>query len=128
VLLPEGASAEAVAWAGGLLGDGATLVTYAWLCVDEDGALVERDLLPAVAVWRGGGLYPNLVARAGAAADGPLDAAAVRAVAVAGGAGECADAVVARAAAGASLVVLAPVGERPLEQLERFAERVLPRL
>jgi 5,10-methylenetetrahydromethanopterin reductase len=128
VLLPEGASAEAVAWAGGLLGDGATLVTYAWLCIDEDGARVERDLLPAVARWRDGGLYGNLVARAGAAAAGPLDTAAVRAVAVSGSAEQCAEAVTARASAGASSVVLTPVGERPLEQLEQFAAHALPRV
>ena len=129
LVLPEGAGPEAVAWANGLLGDGANLVTYAWLCLEEDDAArVERVLLPAVAAWRDGGNYPNLVARAGAAADGPLDSAAARAVAVAGSAAECADAVIARAAAGASSVVLAPVGERPLEQLEQFAEAVLPRL
>ena len=128
VLLPEGASADAVAWAHGLLGHDAKLVTYAWLCADDDGELVERELVPAVAAWRDGGHYPNLVARAGAAAEGPLDADSVRAVAVAGTAAACAEAVMARAQAGASSVVLAPSGADPLDQLERFAEGVLPRV
>ena len=127
VLLPEGASPAAVAWAHGLLG-AARVVTYAWLCIDEDGDLVERELLPAVAAWRDGGLYPNLVARAGAATEGPLDAAAVRDVAVAGTPSACADAVTARAQAGASSIVLAPVGGDPLDQLERFADGVVPRV
>jgi 5,10-methylenetetrahydromethanopterin reductase len=128
VLLPEGASPDAVAWAHELLGHGGTVVTYAWLCVDESGELLERELLPAVAAWRDGGMYANLVARAGAAAEGPLDADSVRDVAVAGTAAACADAIAAHRLAGASAVVLAPLGEDPRDQLERFADGVLPRL
>jgi 5,10-methylenetetrahydromethanopterin reductase len=128
VVLPEGAGANAVAWVRGLLGHGAALVAYAWLCVDDDGDLVERKLVPAVAAWRDGGHYPNLVARAGAAAEGALDADSVRDVAVAGTAADCAEAVTERALAGASSVVLAPIGDDSLDQLERFAEGVLPRI
>ena len=114
LVVPEGASEEALRWAKDRLGDG-TLVAYSWLRIGEDAREV---LSPVVEAWRDGGLYPALTARAG-----ELDG-----LAVAGTAAECAAAVGRRAQAGADAVVLLPLGPDPAGQIARFGAEALPLL
>jgi 5,10-methylenetetrahydromethanopterin reductase len=125
LVLPEGAGEAAVRWAAEQIGGGATLVVYAWMRIDDDGPAARAALAPAVQGWRDGGMYPNLVGRAGLEAPAEIDDDAVRRVAVAGTAGECAEAVARLGDAGASSVVIVPMGEDPSAQLERFARAVL---
>jgi 5,10-methylenetetrahydromethanopterin reductase len=111
LLLAEGAGEAAVAWAAGLLGGRGKVVAYSWLRIDEDAARAREDLLPAFRAWQASGLYPNLVSRGGA------DPASVAAV---GTPEDCARWVRRLHGAGASTVVLAPVGPDPERQLADF--------
>jgi 5,10-methylenetetrahydromethanopterin reductase len=124
LVLPEGAGDAAVGWAADQIGNAATLVVYAWMRIDDDGAAARAALAPAVQLWRDGGIYPNLVARAGLDAPVEIDDEAVGRVAVAGTAGECADAVRRIGDAGADSVVVVPFGNDPSPQLEQFAQAV----
>jgi 5,10-methylenetetrahydromethanopterin reductase len=124
LLLPEGAGDAAVGWAAGQVGDAARLVVYAWMRIDDDGAAARAALAPAIQVWRDGGMYPNLVARAGLDAPVAIDDEAVGRVAVSGTAAECADAVRRLGDAGADAVVVVPFGDDPSAQLERFAQTI----
>jgi alkanesulfonate monooxygenase SsuD/methylene tetrahydromethanopterin reductase-like flavin-dependent oxidoreductase (luciferase family) len=124
LVLPEGAGDAAVGWAAEQIGDAATLVVYTWMRIDDDGAAARAALAPAVQGWRDGGMYGKLVARAGLDAPVEVDDAAVGRVAVAGTAGECADAVSRLGDAGADSVVVVPFGDDPSAQLERFAQAV----
>jgi 5,10-methylenetetrahydromethanopterin reductase len=124
LLLPEGAGDAAVGWAAGQVGDAARLVVYAWMRIDDDGAAARAALAPAIQVWRDGGMYPNLVARAGLDAPVAIDDEAVGRVAVSGTAAECADAVRRLGDTGADAVVVVPFGDDPSAQLERFAQTI----
>jgi len=121
VLLPEGAGAGAVAWCAGQFSGSVT--TYAWLRVGDDA---EAELTTLVRDWVEWGLYPNLVRAGDVDVDRPEEA--IGRIAVAGSPQDCADALTRLGEAGASSVVLVPVGPGPDEQLERFAAEVRPLL
>jgi len=125
LVLPEGSGEAAVRWAAEQMDEGATLVVYAWMRIEDDGPGARAALAPAVQAWRDGGMYPNLVERAGVEAPGEIDDEAVGRVAVAGTGEECADAVRRLGDAGADSVVVVPAGDDPSAQLKRFAQAVL---
>jgi 5,10-methylenetetrahydromethanopterin reductase len=126
LLLPEGAGPAAVAAAAALLGP-KPLVVYVWLRIDEDGERARAALRPIVQKWVDWGMYAVQMEHAGLAKGQEVSGEDVARVAVAGDAEECAAAVSALAAAGASTVVLMPTERDSREQLERFAAAVLPR-
>jgi alkanesulfonate monooxygenase SsuD/methylene tetrahydromethanopterin reductase-like flavin-dependent oxidoreductase (luciferase family) len=128
VLLPEGASAGAVAWVRDALGPDAEIVVYSWLRVDDDADRARAAVRPLVRTRRDGGMYPNLVRLGGVPGEGEIDDGAIDGVAIAGTAQQCADSVARLAAAGASTVVVVPVGDGVVEQLERVSADVAPRL
>jgi 5,10-methylenetetrahydromethanopterin reductase len=124
VLLPEGASAGAVAWTRETLGPSGEIVVYAWLRIDDDGDRARAVVRPLVRARRDEGMYPNLMKLGGVPDAGGIDDSAVNRVAVAGTPRECADAIVRIAAAGASAIGVLPIGEG--DQVERFAREVAP--
>jgi alkanesulfonate monooxygenase SsuD/methylene tetrahydromethanopterin reductase-like flavin-dependent oxidoreductase (luciferase family) len=124
VLLPEGAGPDAVAWVRDLLPPAATIGLYAWLRVDEDGERARECLVPTVRRWRDGGLYPRLVEHG--AIPPTVGSADVARVAIAGTPSECAGAVRQLARAGATTLMVMPVGEDRIDQVERFAREVMP--
>jgi 5,10-methylenetetrahydromethanopterin reductase len=126
LLLPEGTGPAAVEWARGSLPGSARTIVYAWLRVEEDGDRARAAVRPLVHAWRDGGLYPGLVAHSGIAPAGELDPAEIDAVAIAGTPLECAKSVMRLAAAGATSIVLRPVGDDAAAQLDAFGEQVLP--
>jgi 5,10-methylenetetrahydromethanopterin reductase len=128
VLLPEGASAGAVAWVRDALGPDAKIVVYSWLRVDDDADRARGAVRPLVRTWRDGGMYPNLVSLGDVPGEGEIDDGAIDRVAIAGTPHQCADAVARLAAAGASTVVVVPVGDGVVEQLERVSADVAPLL
>jgi 5,10-methylenetetrahydromethanopterin reductase len=129
VLMPEGSGPAAVGWAREQSGAG-TLATYAWLHVGDDGPAARAALRPQAQRWAASGGYPRLAALAGLGADGsgPLDDRALRELAIAGDAGDCARAVAALGDAGADTVILDPLPPAYDDQLARFAAEVAPRL
>jgi 5,10-methylenetetrahydromethanopterin reductase len=128
VLLPEGASAGAVSWVREALGPDRRIVVYSWLRVDDDADRAREVVRPLVRTWRDGGMYPNLVRLGGVPVEGDVDDSAVESVAIAGAPEECAAAVARLAAAGASTVVVVPVGDDADEQVERLSADVAPLL
>jgi alkanesulfonate monooxygenase SsuD/methylene tetrahydromethanopterin reductase-like flavin-dependent oxidoreductase (luciferase family) len=126
LVLPEGAGVEAVAAAAASLGP-KPLVVYAWMRIHDDGERAREELIPTVRTWCRWGVYERQMDHAGLASDSIVDAAAVARVSVAGDAAECADAITALGAAGASSVVIVPTETDALAQLGRFAAEVLPR-
>jgi 5,10-methylenetetrahydromethanopterin reductase len=119
-LLPEGAGPAAVRWARGLAGGVGAV--YAWLSIDDDRDAAAEVLRPEIERRFAAGSYPRLFELAGVRA---VDRDAVRALAVAGNAGDCAAALRALGEAGADRVALFARDE---EQVERLAADVLPRL
>jgi alkanesulfonate monooxygenase SsuD/methylene tetrahydromethanopterin reductase-like flavin-dependent oxidoreductase (luciferase family) len=126
LLLPEGAGDAAVRWATADLPRASHTTVYAWLRIDEDADAARRTLLPTIKGWRDQGMYPNLISRSGLTPDGDLESADADRVAVAGTPADCAQAVSRLHRAGASSIVLVPVGAEPAAQLEWFAADVLP--
>jgi 5,10-methylenetetrahydromethanopterin reductase len=126
IVLPEGSGPAAVRWAREQAG-GRTIV-YAWLRVADDAQAAVSALRPAVAAWAASGNYPRLAELAGLPADGTVDDAFVRSIAVAGDPPQCARAVEALWDAGADTVVLVPPLDDGAEQVARFAAAVRPLL
>ena len=83
VLLPEGASEGAVAWAREALGADGRVVVYSWLRIDDDGDRAREVVRPLVRTWRDGGMYPNLVRLGHVPPDGDVEADAIDRVAIA---------------------------------------------
>ena len=129
VLLPEGAGPAAVRWAREQAGAG-TVSVYTWLSVGDDGEAARAALRPQAERWAASGGYPRLTAHAGLGADGsaPLDDRALRGIAVAGDAEDCARAVVELGLAGAGTIVIDPLPPDFAGQFARFAAEVRPRL
>jgi alkanesulfonate monooxygenase SsuD/methylene tetrahydromethanopterin reductase-like flavin-dependent oxidoreductase (luciferase family) len=126
LLLPEGSGAGAVRWARELLGPDRRLVVYTWMRIEDSDAQSVAVLAPSIERWEQSGGYPQLVelARSEPGADGGL----AELVSLAGPAPVCAAGVRRLAEAGADAVVLSPVGDDPLGQLQRSAAEVLPLL
>jgi 5,10-methylenetetrahydromethanopterin reductase len=130
ILLPEGCGPAFLEWALERIGEPDRpfeCAVYAWLRIDDDGAAARAAMAPALDRWIDFGLYPHVLEVAGiepgAAPD--LDALVPR-VAVAGDPAECAAALDALATAGATRVILVPVGPDREAQLARLAADVLP--
>lgn len=125
-LLAEGSGPDAVRWARETAGGGGETALYAWLSLDEDRDAAAEALRPQVESWRRMNLYPRLFELAGV--DEGLTADRLRALAVAGDADDCSQAVRALWDAGADSVVLVARHEDRAEQLAAFVRDVLPRL
>jgi 5,10-methylenetetrahydromethanopterin reductase len=126
VLLCEGAGAGAVRWAAELLGPERRLVVYTWMRIEDSAAQALEALSPWVDSWEQGGRYPQLMELA--RADPGYDGSLAPIVSLAGPAAACAAGVQRLTEAGADAVVVSPVGDDPLAQLQRFAAEVLPLL
>jgi alkanesulfonate monooxygenase SsuD/methylene tetrahydromethanopterin reductase-like flavin-dependent oxidoreductase (luciferase family) len=109
LLLPEGAGAEAIADAAQRL-DGGEIAVYVWLRLDDDGERARAELVPLTRRWCEWGLYPRLKELAGLDAGCEVDADVVGRISV----------------AGATTIILLPVGRAPQEQIARLAREVLP--
>jgi 5,10-methylenetetrahydromethanopterin reductase len=133
-LLPEGCGPGFVEWAteaaaGSERGVPAERVVYAWASID-DAEVARAELEPKISHWLEGGLYPEAYRRAGVEdPEGPVDLARLVAeLTVHGEASSCAAAVRRFAAAGATSLLLVPVGEDAAGQVERLGTAVLPEL
>jgi alkanesulfonate monooxygenase SsuD/methylene tetrahydromethanopterin reductase-like flavin-dependent oxidoreductase (luciferase family) len=126
LLLPEGSAPAAVRWAREALPPRANTTVYAWLRIDEDRDAAREVVAPTVYAWRDGGMYPTLVARSGISPAGELEPEEIDRVAVVGAPEDCARAIADLHRAGATSVVLVPMGAGPSEQLEWVAHDVLP--
>jgi 5,10-methylenetetrahydromethanopterin reductase len=125
LLLPEGSTAATVGWASNAFAVNATCV-YAWARVETSRAQALERLRPVVHAWRDRGLYPNLLARSGLPATGQINDGELAGIAVAGDAEDCAQRLIELQRAGASSVVVVPVGDDQRAQLNRIAADVLP--
>ncbi len=125
LLLPEGSGGDAVRWARELLGPDRRLVVYTWMRIEDSSAQALDVMRPRIEQWEQDGSYPQLVELA-RAEPGSDDGSLVSLVSLAGPAAACAAGVRRLAEAGADAVVLSPVGDDPLAQLQRFAAEVLP--
>lgn len=133
-LLPEGCGPEFVRWAtaesaGGTAADSspACRVVYSWARVDDDIDAARAELAPKIQHWLDSGLYPEAYRRSGVDPDGPIDFGAVAAeITVHGDEAACIAALERFGGAGATSVVLLPVGEDIDGQIERLAAGVLP--
>ena len=134
-LLPEGCGPGVVEWATEVASDPergvpAERVVYAWGCIDDDAAAARTRLEPNIAHWLEGGLYPEAYRRAGVEdPEGPVDLARLAGeLTVHGDAASCAAAIRRFAAAGASSLLVCPVGDDAAGQVERLGSTVLPEL
>ena len=134
VLLPQGATAEAVRWARSVTtaaNPASITAVYAWVWIDDDPEAARAALRPELAGWRAKGRYPELARRAPVpdretpASDAELDAA-LEEMALVGDPATCAAAVRRLGAAGANAVVLRPSVADGLTHVRRFATDVLP--
>jgi 5,10-methylenetetrahydromethanopterin reductase len=130
-LLPEGCGPDFVEWATTAAGHPdrgvpAERIVYAWARVDDDAAAARTELEPRIRHWLDGGLYPEAYRRAGVEdPTAPVDLARLAdLLTVHGDAASCAEALRRFAAAGATRVVVAPVGDDPAGQVERLAGAV----
>jgi alkanesulfonate monooxygenase SsuD/methylene tetrahydromethanopterin reductase-like flavin-dependent oxidoreductase (luciferase family) len=128
VLLPEAAGPGAVAWVRETLGPNGHIVVYSWLRVDDDADRAREVVRALVRTRRDGGMYPNLVRLGCLPDEREIDDGAVDRVAIAGTPEQCAGAIARLAAAGASTVVVVPVGGGAAEKLEQLSADVAPLL
>ena len=126
LLLCEGAGVAAVRWAAELLGPERRLVVFTWMRIEDSEARALGALTPWIERWEEVGRYPRLLelARSAPGYDGSL----APVMSLAGPAEACAAGVRRLVEAGADAVVVSPVGDDPLAQLQRFAAEVLPLL
>jgi 5,10-methylenetetrahydromethanopterin reductase len=126
LLMPEGSTPAAIASARDALGPAPILAAYAWLGIDADGDRARAGLVPTLQEWSDWALFPGLVQQWDLPDDGAVATEIARRAAVAGTPQDCAAAVDARFAAGASSVILWPDAAEPWPQLEAFASTALP--
>ena len=127
MLLPEGSGVAAVRWARELLGPDRRLVVYSWMRIEDSSAHAMAALTPSIDGWEQAGSYPQLLDLARTEPGFSVDSLAP-VVSLAGPGQACADGVRRLAEAGADAVVVSPVGDDPLAQLQRFAAEALPLL
>jgi alkanesulfonate monooxygenase SsuD/methylene tetrahydromethanopterin reductase-like flavin-dependent oxidoreductase (luciferase family) len=125
LVVPEGASEAAVGAIAAMLSRGTDLTVYAWMRVDDDPDAARDHVLPELGRWRDGRLYPMLLGHSRLPEDGPVTREDVSGLALVPPAQECAGAIARLHQAGATAVVVVPVGPDPSDQLERFAADVL---
>jgi len=128
VLLPEGSAPAAVSWATTSFERPIAATVYAWLRVEAERGTALGRVRPVVRAWRDARAYPNLLARSGLTPTGDVRDDELRTIAVAGDPRDCAAAIGRLHAAGASSVVLVPIGDDHDAQLERVATDVVPLL
>ena len=126
LLLCEGSGVAAVRWAAELLGPGRRLVVYTWMRIEDSEEQALKKLTPWIDRWEQAGRYPRLLelVRGEPGHDGSL----APVVSLAGPAQACAAGVRRLVEAVANAVVVSPVGNDPLDQLQRFAAEALPLL
>lgn len=131
IVIPEVATPAAVAWARGLAaasgGPGRTVV-YSYLSLDREGGAGLAAARPLVERWLRSGDFPDMAERAGLGRDGAaeIDDETLRSIAVAGDPASGAETVRGLWDAGGDAVVLLPRGGDAREQLQLFAEEVMP--
>lgn len=132
-LLPEGCGPDFVEWATATAtaghpdrGVADERIVYAWARVDDDAAAARTELEPKIRHWLDGGLYPEAYRRAGVEdAAAPVDLARLAdLLTVHGDPASCADALRRFAVAGATRVLVVPVGDDPTGQVERLGGAV----
>jgi alkanesulfonate monooxygenase SsuD/methylene tetrahydromethanopterin reductase-like flavin-dependent oxidoreductase (luciferase family) len=137
IVLPQGTTPDAVRWARGIttpLDPFTYTAVYTWLSMGDDAARTSARLRPELERWHMIARYPELFRHAplpgGDARALPENAfdEAVEAMAITGDAVACHDAVRRWGDAGADSVVVRPLLEDGMRDLERFAEEVLPML
>lgn len=120
LVMPEGSGERAIAAARDVMG-AAEIVIYAWLRVDDDGDEARRTMCETISRWRTWGLYPRLLDFGEIAGDDPITPDDAARLSIAGTPRECATSLGRLAAAGATTVVVMPVGSDSAAQLEAFA-------
>jgi alkanesulfonate monooxygenase SsuD/methylene tetrahydromethanopterin reductase-like flavin-dependent oxidoreductase (luciferase family) len=133
-LLPEGCGPTFTRWAcleaTGARDDGSTpldRVVYSWARIDDDVDAARAALESSLRHWLECGLYPEAYRRAGVEPAAPIDLGTLAAeVAVHGDEASCVAGLQRLGGAGATSVVLQPVGRDVDGQIERFAAGVLP--
>jgi 5,10-methylenetetrahydromethanopterin reductase len=128
LVVPEGAGEAAVRAMSALLPRGAELTVYAWMRIDDDRDAARDSVLPELLRWRDMRLYPTLLDHSGLPGAGPMMREHVDGLALVGPAEDCADGIARLRRAGASAIVVMPVGPDQSEQLERCAADVIPRV
>jgi alkanesulfonate monooxygenase SsuD/methylene tetrahydromethanopterin reductase-like flavin-dependent oxidoreductase (luciferase family) len=126
LLLCEGSGVAAVRWAAELLGQRSRLVVYSWMRIEDTSAQALAVLTPRAEGWEQAGSYPQLLALA--RSEPGYDGSLAPVVSLAGPAPACAAGVRRLVEAGADAVVISPIGDDPLAQLQRFAAEALPLL
>jgi alkanesulfonate monooxygenase SsuD/methylene tetrahydromethanopterin reductase-like flavin-dependent oxidoreductase (luciferase family) len=126
LLLCEGAGVAALRWAAELLGQQPRLVVFTWMRIEDSEAQALAELTPSIERWEQVGRYPRLMELARSEPD--YDGSLAPVMSLAGPAAACAAGVRRLVEAGADAVVVSPVGDDPLAQLQRFAAEVLPLL
>lgn len=132
-LLPEGCGPDFVEWATATAtaghpdrGVADERIVYAWARVDDDAAAARTELEPKIRHWLDGGLYPEAYQRAGVEDPAaPVDLARLTdLLTVHGDPASCAEALRRFAVAGATRVLVVPVGDDPTEQVSRLGGAV----
>jgi 5,10-methylenetetrahydromethanopterin reductase len=125
LVMPEGSGENAIAAARAKM-CAAEIVVYAWFRVEHDGDDARRTMCEVISRWRDWGLYPRLLQLGDIATADPISATDAAKLSIVGTPRECADCLRRLVAAGASTVVVMPVGEGFAAQLEMFAHAVWP--
>ncbi len=129
-LLPEGCGPGMVEWATRAADAPAERVVYAWALVDDDADAARAALEPKIADWLEAGLYPEAYRQAGVEdPEGEVDLGRlVGELTIHGDAASCAATIRRFAAAGATSLLVVPVGDDAGAQVERLGADVLPGL
>lgn len=130
-LLPEGCGPDFVEWATATAGHSDRgvpdeRIVYAWARVDDDAAAARTELEPSIRNWLDSNLYPEAYRRAGVEdPTAPVDLARLAdRLTVHGDPASCAEALRRFAVAGATRVIVVPVGDDPAGQVERLGGAV----
>jgi alkanesulfonate monooxygenase SsuD/methylene tetrahydromethanopterin reductase-like flavin-dependent oxidoreductase (luciferase family) len=130
-LLPEGCGPDFVEWATATAGHADRgvpdeRIVYAWARIDDDAAAARPELESSIRHWLDGGLYPEPYRLAGVEdPTAQVDLARlVDRLTVHGDPASCVEALRRFAVAGATRVIVVPVGDDPSGQVERLGGAV----